>query len=280
VLVVFSRVRDAFAQEENRLRQIASLVASAIENRRLFEQTQSALADTETLYAFTSQLNAAVQVDDVLRIACSLGGARGSALFQLALDDAGRPAHLLPMTRWPREDRLDPRPASERVSVDQFSSVRLWLANPESPLLLGDLETDQRIEAAEAEFSRQQGCRSVAYLPLTVGGQWVGVLAVFWDAPQVFHDRDVQRYMAFADQAAVAVNNLVLFEQAQRRANRERLINEITRKIQGATQMDSALQVAVQELGLALMARRAVVALAVESNGDGLAAPAAQPLEG
>jgi GAF domain-containing protein len=152
-----------------------------------------------------------------------------------------------------------------RLPLANFSPARYLLANPGSSFLIGDVERDPRLDPPTLAFFRQLGAKALALMPLTVGGQWFGLLVISWSAPRRFGDRDVQRYQSFADQAAVAANNLMLFEQTQRRANRERLINDITRKIQGTTQVDSALQTAIQELGQALNARRASVALAVET---------------
>ena len=68
---------------------------------------------------------------------------------------------------------------------------------------------------------------------------------------------------AFVDQAAVALENVRLFEEAQRRAQREHQTYEITAKIRRSPDVATILQTAVDELGQALNTDRALIRLKV-----------------
>jgi GAF domain-containing protein len=92
------------------------------------------------------------------------------------------------------------------------------------------------------------------------------------DPHRHFSNEEVSLVETMAGQLAGAIDNLRSFENTQRRANREALINEITAKIQGTVTVDSALQTTIQELGKALKARKTRVALGLtptepETNG-------------
>jgi GAF domain-containing protein len=63
---------------------------------------------------------------------------------------------------------------------------------------------------------------------------------------------------------AQAAENLRLIDETQRRAAREKLMNEISDKIQRAQSLEEALQVAVKEVGVNLKVPQAVVRLALE----------------
>ncbi|HSJ55987.1 MAG TPA: hypothetical protein VLC95_02335, partial [Anaerolineae bacterium] len=64
------------------------------------------------------------------------------------------------------------------------------------------------------------------------------------------HQRDL--LMAVASQAAIAVQNARLFEEAEGRAEYERLLREITAQVRASTNADTIMRTAVRELGSAL----------------------------
>lgn len=67
--------------------------AVAIQNAQLFEKSQAALAETETLYAYTSQLNSATNLDAVLDSAAAPGfqvGATDALLLVYDQDTSGK----------------------------------------------------------------------------------------------------------------------------------------------------------------------------------------------
>jgi GAF domain-containing protein len=128
-------------------------------------------------------------------------------------------------------------------------------------VLLGDLTTDRRLDAMTRAVYTQTGIRASALLPLSLAGQWVGLIAINWSEPHTFTEAEARLYRSLANQAAVVVNNRLLFEQTRQRADREALINAIGQKIQSTVTVQSALETAIQELGLALKARRTGIAL-------------------
>src|SRR5690606_12003372 len=76
-----------------------------------------------------------------------------------------------------------------------------------------------------------------------------------------YSDRDLILMAGIANHVAVALENARLLAQAQQRAQREHMVNTITEKSQRTVTMEGALQAAIEELGRALQARQAQVAL-------------------
>lgn len=97
---------------------------------------------------------------------------------------------------------------------------------------------------------------------MVVGDQVIGVLTV-QDAEREgrFTEGDMNLLRTIASNVAVAIQNARLFAQTQKRAEREAKVNLISQKIQNATTVEGALQTAIQELGVALKARRTFVEL-------------------
>lgn len=94
--------------------------------------------------------------------------------------------------------------------------------------------------------------RAEVAVPIHRGERVLGVLDVQHDRVGGLGQEDADVLQTIADQIAVALENSQLYEQVQRRVERERQLNMITQKIQGTANMDEALQVAVRELGWAL----------------------------
>jgi len=105
--------------------------------------------------------------------------------------------------------------------------------------------------------------------PITLRGEVLGALQV-GEASQLrtWSDDDIAFIQAVADQVAVALDNARLIEQTERRAQREQLISEISRKMLAANDMRGVIQAAGDELGRALHVSHTAVKLGVEAAGE------------
>ena len=103
--------------------------------------------------------------------------------------------------------------------------------------------------------------RSELAIPIIGGDRLMGVLDVQCIYVARFELEDIQIYTLMASQVAVALQNARLYAQAQFEAEQEALINTINERIQATTTVESALKVAVRELGQALGASQTTVQL-------------------
>jgi two-component system NtrC family sensor kinase len=71
---------------------------------------------------------------------------------------------------------------------------------------------------ATQQFARELGFNSVIFAPMIRGGKVIGALATARREPKAFDDKQVALIRAFADQAAIAIENVRLFEAEQQRA--------------------------------------------------------------
>ncbi len=106
-------------------------------------------------------------------------------------------------------------------------------------------------------------------VPLVVGDTLMGVIDVQSDLVGRFSQEDISIMTTLAAQVAVSLQNARSYARAQRQAEREALINSISERIQSTNSVESALQVAVRELGRALGAQRTAVQLGLEHKGNG-----------
>jgi len=100
-------------------------------------------------------------------------------------------------------------------------------------------------------------------VPIMLRGQTIGVLGIEDpDASQRWSDEEVSLLEEVGLQLALALENARLFEETQRRAERERLITNITSRIRSSTDMLGVLETTATELGKALGTSRVLVRLA------------------
>jgi GAF domain-containing protein len=111
-------------------------------------------------------------------------------------------------------------------------------------------------------------------VPITLRGQTIGVLGLRRDEAGGWTADDVAVVQAVAEQVALTLENMRLFEETRRRARREEIIREITTKMRGSTDLNAILQTTIQELAKVLGTSRTFVQLGtapqlVSSEGKG-----------
>ncbi len=137
------------------------------------------------------------------------------------------------------------------------------------PVILNRTPEQQKIKEQEIKkklLGKGKPPTNVIFVPLKIGAKTLGVLSVQNYRFQAYTEADQDLLNGIANHVAVALENIRLFAETQKRAEQERLVNEISRKIQRTTSVEGALQVAVQELGKAFGAKQTVAQLSLASS--------------
>lgn len=86
-------------------------------------------------------------------------------------------------------------------------------------------------------------------VPILVGQDVLGVLDVQHNIKNGLQQEDVDLLQSIANQLAIALRNAQLYAEAAKRAQREALIRNINQKILSTTDMETAMKVAIREIG-------------------------------
>jgi GAF domain-containing protein/HAMP domain-containing protein len=105
-------------------------------------------------------------------------------------------------------------------------------------------------------------------VPIQLRGQTLG--AVEWELPVADIDQNrLQLAQELANRLAISLENARLFEESQRAAERERIVNAISAKLTPQTEIEEILQTAVREVGQALRAPQVSIRLQ-HANGSSM----------
>jgi GAF domain-containing protein len=130
-----------------------------------------------------------------------------------------------------------------RFQSGRIEMLENILPNPEvvSAMQSGEVIVDQ------TQGSEQKG-RAVA-VPVKLRGEVIGILHVESNDPHKhWQDEEIGLVQAVAERAALAMENARLFQDARRRAAKERLISEASARIGGALNIENILQTTAEEL--------------------------------
>lgn len=257
-------------EEEVLVTAVSEQLSAHIENLRLAMQTEQALAQSDTLYRIGRDLNTASNVEEILLAALRpvLPTAITEAtLMFVELNRDNEPETLELLADWQHEGQ----PAYQvgtRFPVQQFPFAGLFLGDADAPQLISDVLADERVDDFTRAVMTHAGIRAIAVVPLTVARQWVGIITCSWSTVHPFTKQEQEIFSALINMAAPAVQSQRLYAKTKSQADKERLINIITQRIQGTVSVDSALQTAVQEIGKALQTTTQVRLTATAANQE------------
>lgn len=232
---------------------VSEQVALALENARLFEQTQLTLAETRALYQASADITAAQTYDQVLAALCRhtcLGQADLSTTISL-FDTPwlpGRPP------RWIKTMAQTGKLAELIAPQYELSQMpTLGMLRQDEPTFAGDLATETNMEEGTRELIMNLlQARAAAIVPLVAGGQWIGYVGALWSQPQSFTEADARRLKALTNQAATVVQSIKQLTETQIRARREQILREVTARVRSSTDPDTVIRTLARELGVAL----------------------------
>jgi GAF domain-containing protein len=110
--------------------------------------------------------------------------------------------------------------------------------------------------------------RSELAVPLMARGQLVGVLDVQSNQANYFTEQTLTILETLGNQIGVAISNATLYQVSERTSRHDHALSAITQQLQGATNVDEVLQVAVRELGKALRVPHTAIQLDMTTNNE------------
>jgi len=240
--------------------EVLMLIREITDRKRAAEAEREQRVLAEALRDTAAALNSSLNLDEVLdRILDNVGQVVAHDAANIMLIDSGqakvaraRGYEKFGLHDWVLAINV---PTSELYSLDRLSKSDTFVLAP-----------DTHAEPDWFELPQTHWVRSYVGVPIRIQGRVVGILNLDSATPGFFNATHGERLKAFANQAAIAIENAQLISDSRRQAERERLINQITNRIRSSMDIDEIIKTTVQELGRILNASRCLIRLGADAN--------------
>lgn len=126
-------------------------------------------------------------------------------------------------------------------------------------------EAQLAIEKGDLQIRETEGASALA-LPIKLRDEIIGVLNVRAPAGHDWSENEIDLVRAVADRVAISAENARLFEETTNRAERERIVADITNKIRSTNDPNEMLNTALAELQRALNVKKVQI-VPMDSTG-------------
>jgi PAS domain S-box-containing protein len=210
------------------LQSFADQAVIAIENVRLFNETKEALerqrATSDVLGAISGSMADSQPVFDRILESCErLFAGRLVGINLLGADGL---LHLGAYRGEGRErfEKIFPLPADEGSGSGAAMVRRAIVHYP-------DVENNADVPASTLNGCRAIGVRSVIFAPMISEDEGIGAIFVGRPNPAPFSDKEIELLKSFANQAAISIKNVRLFNETTEALERQTATAEILRVI-------------------------------------------------
>lgn len=231
----------AWSQDEQLLvKQVADQLSLALENARLFQETQSRAEELSVLNEMGRELSTKLEITSIAEVVYRYTSRlMDTSNFFVSLYDEKNEEKSYPLV-FEEGQRIDLSPS--RLGNRGFSDY--IIRNKKIVFAPNDVLGYMKLLGIEFVPLKEDGTPSQSWLgvPLLVGDRVLGLISVqSVQKPNLYdaHDRDI--LATIASQAAIAIENARLFQEAQRRAQETAALAEVGREISTTLDLETVL---------------------------------------
>jgi diguanylate cyclase (GGDEF)-like protein/excisionase family DNA binding protein len=221
---------------------LAATAATALAGARLLGRARRDLHRARALGAVSKELAGELDLnrvlDDIIERTRTLFGADRAGLWQF--DDTRHPVALvtrgLSPTFLARSAALTPDSRTIGVRAMREGRPR-WARNAHANRDVGEMR----------DAYGEEGIRTICIVPLRSGGASIGVLGLYHDDDHTWPDEEIALVQAFADQAAIAIQNARLYRSVAQQAARMQSIQDLSARLNRLTDVRAIGEAIVAE---------------------------------
>jgi len=244
--------REFTDQDVQLLTSIGHQIGVAVENAGLYEDTKSRLAQLSALQETTRAVASTLELDRLLNLIVQ----QAATLLQA---DGG----ILNLVDWEKNE--DEAVACTGLATSVVGShspleggLSGWVTLHNQPLISDQLQDDSRVDRRglalmegtrkERKDGTKKRIQNAALAPLSIKDQVMGTLVVVdkQGGRGKFDQSDLDLLVAFANQAATAIENAHLFKAESERRREATLLAEMAKLISGTLDLDEVLRLTAE----------------------------------
>ncbi len=243
VLELVNKRQGAFGQEDlDLLEAVAGIVATALENARLFTATRSYADRLAQLHQFGLALSASLDASEVIHVALN------------QCQDIFRANQVLLLQADPETDDVysvhalvDAASVDVSVQLQPGQGVTGWVMENRQPVLVQDVQDDPRYVPL-LDQHLDHPIRSVIVAPLLVRDQVIGALEIASVKPGVYSRDELNTLQTAVSTLSVALENARLYQETSRRLAETRTLQKVILAATSTLDFDQVLDRAVQTI--------------------------------
>src|SRR5256712_2865762 len=240
VSLVAARPAAFGAADAQSAAELAQPLASAIEQRRLLDESRRRAEELTALYTTSQLITARLDIASVLdRISGSVTALIGSTRCGIGPLRATRTrlvhaaAHGYKSEEW------------GALALPMGEGLMGCCAETGQPIRVDDVRRDPR--SARRDVDERESIRSMLCVPLRVGGTLLGVISAFSTRQAAFSAHHQRVLEAFAEQAGIAIQNAQLFEESVHRTREMRALLEAGRAVTASLDLERTIHVIMEQ---------------------------------
>ncbi len=250
-----------YTQEHARLAMaFAAQAAIAIENARLYQEAHERLRELTLLFETSATLATSLDRETVLHtIARQMVSALGVEGCALSWWDQEKDALVTLLDYASDAERWKPVPPGTVYHLSDYPASR-WVLTERQPLVVQ--RSNHHADPGERSWMTAEGVSSALLVPLVVADQAVGLLELMEsEQERHFSPNEIRLCQTLANQAAAALENARLYEEARRRNRELALLNRVIAASATTSRVETILETACRELALAFQLPQSGAAL-------------------
>jgi signal transduction histidine kinase/DNA-binding response OmpR family regulator len=204
VLCIFDNTPYSISESDRDvLSAIGQQIGVAVENARLFEETQQRVRELQLLHDVSLATAAGLHLEEILQAAVTVLAAKFEGP-RVGIELLDRDSGVL----WAKASVGYAEEVYE-MPIPLGSGITGWVAQHGEPVLVPDVRLDPRYIEIDSDT------RSELCIPLIIGSEVIGVLNVESSRIDAFTDDDVQLLSTLASNLAVLTERARLFEEVE-----------------------------------------------------------------
>lgn len=232
----------ATAMSEPFVHSLTASIAAHLANARLLVRSRLEVRRARALRAVTQELTGNLDlsgvVEDIIERTRSMFGAQRAGIW--LFDGTPHPVPLVTRNLSAEFIRRSGEltPSSRAIGIQALEQRR--------PMWMRDAHVDTRVGEMRTAYAAE-GIRTVCMMPLISQGHGLGVIGLYHDQDRVWPEEEVALAQAFADQAAVAIQNARLYQSVEMHAARMRSIQDLSARLNRLTDVRAIAEAIVDE---------------------------------
>ena len=257
ILNVSSPLSNPFTEREiELLKGVGNVIGIAIENARLFEETERRGREQAALYAVTAAVGSSFDVDQtlvkVLDTVLETTGIDGGYIY--LFDGQPRQAVM-------KAHRGMSEAFIARMQRTHIGAKTAQVIETKEPLIAENIPADH-----QGKFHGEQ-ITAAAWVPIVAKSVVVGILAVCTKNRPDFPRLQLPLLLSIGNALGVGLENARLFQETDRHLKRLQALREIDRAISSTLDLDSVLKILLEKIDVTLPYASATIRLMNRRTG-------------